>query len=119
MGNVIRGGRQVRTDEFGTITVTTNNRERELKSWHDLPEEDRADFDYVTDEEERNSPRFVRFRDYWLDTSDTEGLAPHRLRALGWDTYLTTSFFDGIVFRHFDRDGYELGDTVIVGHFVI
>jgi hypothetical protein len=119
MGNVIRGGRQVRTDELGTITVTTNNRERELKSWHDLSEEDRADFDYVTDEDERYSPRFVRFRGDWYDTDDTEGLAPHRLRALGWSTYLSTSFFDGIVFRHFTMDGDCMEDTVVVGHYVV
>lgn len=97
------------------LRVTTNNHERPLLAWEELPESERDDFDYVTGED-RLSPRFVKYRESWWDTSDTEGMAPDSLRALGWDTYLTTSFFDGLVFRWFDREG-DLLEGVVVGHY--
>lgn len=98
------------------ITVKTNDHERTLVAWEDLPTQRQAEFDYV-EGEDRLSPRFVFYRGTWLDTEDTEGLAPHDLAALGWSTYLTDSFFSGVVFRHFDRDGNAFEGTVVVGTF--
>lgn len=104
----------------GKIISTTNERERTLYTYRDLPQNAREDFDYMVDRypDEQDSPRFVKAYGSWYDTDDTEGLAPDDLRSHGWSTYLTDSFFSGIVFRHFDRDGEQL-EGVVVGRFWI
>lgn len=99
----------------GRIISTTNERERTLYTYRDLPQNAREDFDYVK-ESEHDDARFVKAYGSWYDTGDTEGLAPDDLRSHGWSTYLSDSFFSGIVFRHFDRDGDQL-DGVVVGRF--
>lgn len=94
-------------------TITTNNRERELVTIWDVPEPDRNDFDYL-DEADAETPRFFRFRDSWWDAHEFV-VAPDSLKARGWDGVMTTSYWDAIVLRYFDRDGYEL-EGVVVGH---
>ena len=103
---------------MGRYVVKSNNHERDLLAWDQLPESVREDFDYVTGED-RSSPRFVEYLGSWYDTSDTEGLAPADLASLGWSTYLTDSFFSGVVFRHFTRDGEYMDDAVVVGRFYV
>jgi len=103
----------------GAIVSTSNNRERPMVAWHDLPDDVKPDFDYVKDEhDERTIQRFVYAYGSWFDVNDTEGEAPDSLKSQGWNVYLTTSFFDGYVFRHFTADGEYMDDTVVVGHFV-
>jgi hypothetical protein len=98
--------------------VTTNNKPRTLVSLAEVPAGIRSDFDYITGEDVY-APRLVQYRGSWYDVNDTEGLAPDDLRALGWDVYLTDTFFSGIVFRHFDADGEYRYDNVVVGRFFV
>ena len=95
--------------------ITTNNHVRELVSFNELPKAVQSDFDYV-DEEDRFSPRFVRYREDWYDTSDVM-IAPDSIKALGWDGFNSDSHWSGMVYRYFDRDGYEL-DGVVIGYLV-
>lgn len=106
-----------------TLRIITNNHPRELVSWHELPAGVAAEwFDYVTDEDERYSPRFVQYRGSWHDTSDCDGRAPQEAFP-GWDLYQSDSFFSGIVFRwpydDFGTHGRDYDyDRVIVGRYL-
>jgi hypothetical protein len=44
--------------------------------------------------------------------------APDSLKKLGWDGFNSDSYWSGLAFRYFDRDGYEL-DGVIIGSVYI
>lgn len=96
--------------------ITANNHVRELVSFNELDEAVQSDFDYV-DEEDRFSPRFVQYRGDWYDTGDVE-IAPPSIKALGWDGFNSDSYWSGMVYRYFDRDGYEL-DGVVIGTLIV
>jgi hypothetical protein len=97
-----------------SITIKTNNHPRDLVTWHELPAGVAEDwFSYITDEDEKFSCRFVEYRGSWYDTSETEGVAPSDIPGK-WDSYLTDSFFSGVVFRFVDDNGNE---RVVVGTF--
>lgn len=90
-------------------TITTNNRERELFALDQLSTDQQGEFDYI-EGDDRFTPRLFRFRDSWWDTHEFER-APDSLKARGWDGVMATSYWDAVVLRYFDRDGY-----VVVGH---
>lgn len=98
------------------LDITTNQHVRPLRALLDLPEADRADFDYI-EGEDQYAPRLVRYRGSWWDTLDTEQ-TPDALRALGFDGWASTSFWDGVAFRYWDADGNALdgGDGVVCAY---
>jgi len=102
------------------ITVKTNNGPRPLVSYNELPEKVKPDFDYMLaphhagDQDDR---RFVKYRDSWYDTSDCDGPTFSDLAAHGFDRYASDSFWSGVAFRFFDREGYLYDDEVVVGRY--
>lgn len=94
------------------IHITSNYHVREAISGSVLPETIRKQFDYISDEEWEWHD-FVKYRGEWYDLNDVER-APDNLRAMGWDDFVSDSFWSGIAFRYFDKEGHNL-DGVIVG----
>ena len=91
------------------MQVITNNVPREILTWFDLTEKERAEFDYFKPEEEVGS--FFRYKGEVYDLNDGFELAPSALAKLGWDQYQPDSFFSGLVARPVEGDDW---DTVIV-----
>lgn len=101
------------TSEHGTITVITNGHARDLVSWHDLPTEQREYFDYVTDEEDRYSPRFVEYLGSWYDVNEFERVGTYRNFELlyRWHGIQTDSYFSATLIRYADSDC----ESVVIG----
>lgn len=108
------------------MNVTTNNHRRTLVTYWELTVTESEEFDYVTDEDDRYVPRFVRAYGNVYDTHDVQriSVAP-RHEPFGfnvaadsplasWHGIATESAFSGTVFRFInDEDGAD--DAVIVG----
>lgn len=104
-------------------TIVTNNKPRPIVDACELTPAERERFDYldwpaITAGED--SASFVRYKGDLFDLGEVL-MAPDDLKALGWDGYVTGTYFSGWCFRYFDRDGYELdgGDSVIVGLYMV
>jgi len=105
------------------ILVFTNNREREVKNYYDLPEKVRTDqFYYINAQkaaEGEEGTEFVKYRGNWYDLEDNEG----RWTGPGnWDGYYSNSFFSGVVFRYPREEGYPgalISDYVIMGQYYV
>ena len=97
--------------ENGQITIKTDHKWKEFLSWHDLTEKQKADFDWLEDEEAQASACFVkrRGRVYCLDEIMTiDRHSP--LHVDGWHGIAHDGFFSGIVVK-LSRDGeqYKIG----------
>jgi hypothetical protein len=100
------------------MRVFTNWHVRDVLRWHQLTPEEREEFDYYS-EEQAQDVEFVRYRGEVIVASDVDGIASDALKARGWDTYASDSFFSGLVFKWFDKDGNLFEDGVIVGRYVV
>lgn len=103
-----------------SVKITTNHHQRELISSSELPEKAREQFDYITTEEfdEHLRPRFVKYRDWWYDTSDVERVTSPDLA--GWDGYASDSYWSGIVIKWgHDWSGQPDHEAVIIGSFYV
>lgn len=104
-----------------TYHVCTNGQERPyLKTW-EMTQAERDEVGYAFDAvgrgdgfEHELQERFFRYRGSIYDVLDGFEWSD-RMRAIGWDELQTSSFFDGVVVRHFDVDGNQL-EGVVVGH---
>lgn len=94
--------------------VTTNRVPRELRSWYDLSEVERDDFDYISGDD-RYSCRLFEYRGSWYDSYEIER-AGHDVLALGFDGAQAQSYFDAIAVAYHDREGYEYENEIVVGH---
>lgn len=94
--------------------IRIENIERcELFSFQQLTEEEKKDFDYVT-EEEYCDDRFFRYGDCVYDTDEFMSCKRFfsREEISKWDGYSSDTFFSGVVVR-FDKeeDGYVFAGT--------
>ena len=100
-----------------TYHLTSNFHERDLLGWFELTPEQRADVDYV-DYAEADSdgytPRFFTYRGSTYDVREFT-VAGDGVKALGFDAVQASSYWDAIVIRYFDREGYAL-EGIVVGH---
>lgn len=80
------------------VAVITDHKYRPLVCWLDLPEHWRTWFDYMTDELEQTTPRFVKYKKWWYDVGDCMR-ASDPLRIIGFDAYHGDSYFSGIAFK--------------------
>lgn len=107
------------------MEIITNNKPRTLLAYAELSERERADFDYIP-EEEHWSPRLFRYRGGVYDTLECVRIVP-RARASGWafgvdaDSPLLAwhsihidSAFSGVLVRYPD----PFADTVVVGFYI-
>jgi hypothetical protein len=98
------------------LTVTTNNRPRDLVCLADLPAKARGDFDYIP-EDEAYSPRLFSYRGHWYDANEfmrTTDVQAFRGERQAWDGYQADTYWSGIVLRYVPDSDYE---SVVVGTF--
>lgn len=93
--------------------ITTNNHIRPLIGWNELTDKERTWFDYIESPEDAV---FFRYRGNVYDYNEIP-IAPHNLKALGWDGALPESLWTAVVVRCFDKEGYPF-DGVVVGYYV-
>ena len=105
------------------LKITTNGHARELLAYAELTDKERADFDYITEDDDW-SPRFARYRGNVLDVSDMQcvsvspafqpfgvNVAPDSPLA-AWHGAASDSYWSGIVVRY--SDDYEF---VVIGRY--
>jgi hypothetical protein len=99
------------------LTIITNHQARAIIDASQLAPNERSEFDYLNwdaIEEGRDSASFIRYRGQLYDLGEFQATRPslvewNPLRA--WDSYLSDSYFSGIVIR------YIRYDEVIVGRY--
>jgi hypothetical protein len=99
------------------MKVITNNKPRGVVYGFELTPKERADFDYLS-EDELMDRTFVKYKGQFYDLGDVMAFR-HGVDFLppefsGWQGYVGDSFFSGVVFRY----PPENDETVIVGRYV-
>ena len=79
-------------------TIRTNHQYRNLTYGYELTEKQRADFDYI-DEEEIMSHDFLKYRGIVYDVGSFE-----RSNVAGWDGQFCDSFFSAILIKFDPKD---------------
>lgn len=97
-----------------SLTIITNNHERDVLYGHELTDAERAEFDYIDWEAEKRGEilsEFVRYKGELYDLHDME-----RSNVPGWDSMVTDTFFSAVLFRwpREGRDGID-GEHIICG----
>jgi hypothetical protein len=92
------------------VDIITNKKPRAMHAVADLPDNVRADFDYVK-EDDRYSPRLVRYLGHWYDVYDSQACGVGFDQFKGWDGIVSETFFSGVLFR------FVGNDEVIVGRY--
>lgn len=95
-----------------TYIVKCNNVPRLKTYGFELPTDVRKEFDYLSDEE-FETREFVQYKGEWYDLGDVL-LAPDSIAALGFQGFNSDTFFSGIGFRYFDKEGNYMDDHVVV-----
>jgi len=90
------------------VNIITNNHQRQMACLAELPDNVRADFDYVEDEFDA---RFVRYLGCWYDVYDSQACGVGFDKFKGWDGIVSETFFSGVLFRLVGDD------EVIVGRY--
>ena len=89
------------------MKITTNNQQRRIIYWHDLPAS-------AQDEYERTESSFFKYKGQYYSFDDFSGCSDVGLFA-GWNGYMSDTAFSGIVVKYSnDWDN----DSVIVGKFI-
>lgn len=82
-----------------SLTVITNNKPRNLLTWHDLPKKAQVDLDYLS-EDDRHSDRIVMYKGEFYDVHEFMRVTGDELKT--WDGYMSHSYFSGLVVRYVD-----------------
>ena len=98
-----------------TLTVITNNKPRELVTWHELPASARGWFDYL-DEDQRYDARLFNYRGSWYDANEFT-IAPADMRP--WEGISRDSFFSGVLIRYPREDYGQYGSDVDYEHVIV
>jgi hypothetical protein len=106
------------------ITIKTNNQARAVLRSYDLTEKERAEFDYL-DEEQIEWASFFRYKGQVYDLGDFVRLVERSKQVgfehgcddgsplLKWHGIMTESYFSGLLVRYAD----EHCESVIVGRY--
>lgn len=92
------------------MQIKTNNVPRHIIYGWELPENQRKEFDYLSEEEYENQP-FFKYKGRHYDFREfmrCEG----ELKEQGWDGYSADSFFSGVLIKVSDDS-----ESVIVGQY--
>lgn len=103
------------------MNIITNNKPRALACLAELPDNVRAEFDYVGDEFDA---RFINYKGAWYDVLDAQFITREARHPMGWamvvaetsplaswHMIVSETFFSGVLFR------WGAEDTVIVGRY--
>jgi hypothetical protein len=99
------------------VTVITNHVPRQMLYGYELTAKERNEFDYLTDFE-IDTHDFVRYRGWVYDIDDTMAITdldrdhPQREWMRGWDSYVSDSYFSGVLFK-LVGDGHVICATYI------
>ena len=78
-----------------TMTIKTNNVPRDVLSWYELTDAERAEFDYLDSDTAQSDASFFRYRGNIYDLGEFM-ISPLK----GWDGYHSDSYFSGILVRY-------------------
>ena len=93
--------------------IRTNNQPREMIGWNDLTKREQAEFDYLTDDAERESVLFVRYKNWVYELGQIMRVPKGGdLAREGWHGYTSDTAFSATVFK-FVNDC----DNVVCGQF--
>ncbi len=105
------------------MNIITNNKPRQMACLLDLPDNVRAEFDYVAKDGDYTA-RFVRYLGHWYDVLDAQVITREARYPTGWamvvdetsplaswHMIVSETFFSGVLFR------WGAEDTVIVGRY--
>lgn len=92
------------------MTIVTNNKPRAMLYGHELPESVRACFDYL-DNDEYAFHDFVEYKGRYYDFDESIVVSDPVMKAAGWHSYISDSYFSGVCFKLVDTD------TVVVGRY--
>jgi hypothetical protein len=93
------------------MKIVTNHVPRDVIYGSELTVRERREFDFLGSEELETS-EFFRYRGEVYYLRDFMYATPE-LRKLGWDGFLSDTFFSGVLIKYAD----EYGDSVIVGRY--
>lgn len=103
------------------LTIKTNNKPYPLVCFHELPPTVMLDFDYIDDEDDMYTERFVKYRGHWYDTRDVQGITVSKGMVLrgcmgwnmtvepdhpfaDWSAVISDSYFSGVLFKFVGED---------------
>ena len=95
------------------MTIITNGHHRDLLSWRELTDDEKDDFDWIDNPDDRGQD-FFRYRGdaYCLDQFERTVIG-------GWDGYHGDTFFSGILIRYPVEDwGDYITDAIVVGLYL-
>lgn len=93
--------KEIILDKYTKAVLKTDNKERELISYTDLPDDWRSEFDYL-DGEDCHSPQFFRYKGRYYDAVDAMP-APVWALMEGWHTKVELTF-DSLLLIRFEDD---------------
>lgn len=93
------------------MKIITNNIPRPLVYGYELPENQRREFDYLSDEEYYSSV-FVKYKGQYYDLLDFT--KPFYSKLIYWDGLRSDSFFSGILIKVLPSSEY-----VIIGRYIV
>lgn len=106
------------------MEIITNWVPRNMVALYELPAKKREWFDYVEEEDDAYTPRFVQYKGEWHDVFDTQVIEPDtgRQHRMGWamrvhpgsplclfDSVESDSYFSGLLFRLVGEDQVVVG----------
>ena len=97
------------TDGLAKVEITTNHHRRPVLGWHELTEQERADFDWL------EMPEYASFARYRRSTYNLGDLDSVRQEFRGWHGYVPESRWSGTLVRFNDDDD----GTVTFGSYYI
>lgn len=94
------------------MKIKCNNKPRQLVYGYELSEKERADFDYLT-EEELDTRDFVRYKGHVYDVAEFMRIEAGIVNCQreGWkkfDGYFSDSAFSGVLIKYIDSDNYVM-----------
>ena len=105
------------------MNIITNNHQRQMACLAELPDNVRAEFDYVREDGDYTA-RFVRYLGHWYDVLDAQFITREARYPTGWamvvdetsslaswHMIVSETYFSGVLFR------FVGDDEVIVGRY--
>ena len=90
------------------MKIKTNNVPRHILYGHELPEKQRKEFDWLSDEE-FNEAEFVKYKGIYYALSEFMSCHNAAYPVSNWQGYYSDSYFSGILLKYIDSDSVIMG----------
>jgi hypothetical protein len=105
------------------MKIISNYHKRPLLYWWDLSDKEKLEFDWITDNDDNdpNDFTFFRYKDWvyclseFLRYPSIWGSLPEVFK--DWDSYISDTFFSGILIKFPDPDNWDTDNGIIVGWY--